>query len=109
MPGIEAGSTTRVIIWKRSEPSARAAVLYESGTARSASSVTVKISGQTASERPMAAVSAFKRCSVPNVFCTHVASTMSAKKPMTTEGMPAKSSTTGLMISLCLRRAYSDT
>ncbi len=109
IPGIAAGRTTREIIWKRSEPSASAAVLYDVGTARSASSETVKMSGQTASERPMPATSALSRCSVPNARCTQVASTISAKNPMTTDGMPAKSSTTGLMISRSRRRANSDT
>ena len=43
------------------------------------------------------------------MLCTQVASTMSAKKPITTDGMPAKSSMTGLTISRSRRRANSET
>ena len=65
--------------------------------------------GQMANDSPMPATSAFRRCSVPKARCTQVASTMSAKKPTTTDGMPARSSMAGLMISRARALAYSET
>ena len=51
---------------------------------------------------------AFNRDSRWKVFWNQVAMTISAKKPSTTDGMPARSSTTGLTISRVRGRAYCE-
>jgi hypothetical protein len=62
-----------------------------------------------ANDRPKPATRALSRCSVPNACCTQVARTISAKKPMTTDGTPARSSMAGLTISRIRPFAYSET
>src|SRR5580658_9803247 len=109
IPGAAAGKTTRRTVCDGVDPIASAASRYERGTARSASSDTEKTIGTMANDKPKPATSALSRCSVPNTCWTHVASTMSAKKPTTTEGTPARSSMAGLTISRRRPFAYSDT
>jgi hypothetical protein len=109
MPGAAAGTTTLRTVWARVDPIASAASRYERGTARNESSETEKTMGQIANASPMPATNALRRCSVPKIACTHVASTMSAKKPMTTEGTPASSSIAGFTTSRRRGPAYSDT
>src|SRR6185295_19598814 len=64
--------------------------------------------GITASARPMPAVIAFRRIRIPNASWSQVARTIKAKKPITTDGMPASSSTAGLMTSRTACGANSD-
>ena len=63
----------------------------------------VKITGMTANDSATPDTSALRRESRPNTFWNQVAITISAKKPSTTEGMPASSSMTGLTISRVAR------
>src|SRR5262245_41280688 len=67
------------------------------------------MTGMTANDRATPDTSAFRRDSRWNVFWNQVAITISAKKPSTTDGMPARSSTTGLTISRVRVPAYCDT
>src|SRR5436190_946010 len=55
--------------------------------------------GIAASARPMPAVIALRRIRIPKASWSQVASTMRAKNPMTTDGIPARSSTAGLITS----------
>ena len=72
-----------------------------------ASSEMVKITGTIVRARPIAATTAFNLKRKPNVACAHDASTISAKKPSTTDGMPAKSSIAGFTTSRTALGAYS--
>src|SRR5665213_3081122 len=62
----------------------------------------------TATESTTPETSALSRDSRPKRRWNQVAITMSAKKPNTTDGIPASSSTTGLTISRVRGRAYCD-
>src|SRR6185295_1382445 len=55
--------------------------------------------GMTASARPIPAVMALSRMRMLNASWSQLASTIRAKKPITTEGIPARSSTAGLITS----------
>jgi hypothetical protein len=59
----------------------------------------VKTTGITAKESATPATIAFKRDSNPNACWNQDAMTMRAKKPRTTEGIPAKNSIAGLTSS----------
>src|ERR1022692_1716711 len=63
----------------------------------------------TAKESATPETSALRRDSRPSRCWNQLAMIMSAKKPSTTDGIPAKSSTTGLTISRVRGRAYCDT
>ncbi len=63
----------------------------------------------TANESATPDTKAFRRDSKPNRFWNQVAMTMRAKKPSTTEGIPASSSMSGFTISRVRGRAYWET
>lgn len=66
------------------------------------------MTGMTVSASPSPATTAFSRNVKPNADCSQVAITIRAKKPSTTEGMPASSSMTGFSTSRRRRGANSE-
>src|SRR5690606_17807435 len=108
MPGEAAGRTTDQAVRVRDAPRAKAASRYLCGTAVSASSLRVKITGTMVRPRPIPATMVLSRYCRPKRSCRCVARTMSTKNPSTTEGMPARSSTAGLTISRTRRGASSE-
>src|SRR5690606_37012526 len=108
MPGEAAGRTTDQAVRVRDAPRAKAASRYLCGTAVSASSLRVKITGTMVRPMPIPATMVLSRYCRPKRSCRCVARTMSTKNPSTTEGMPARSSTAGLTISRTRRGASSE-
>ena len=97
MPDRAAGTTTRTMVSQRVAPSAREASRRERGTARRASSETEQMVGRLMMASTSEALSRLRPVAAPSTSWRMGASTTMPRKPSTTEGRAASSSTKGLM------------
>ena len=100
IPEMAAGTTTRTIVCHFVAPSAREPSRNSRGTAESASSETEMIVGSDMIPSRMEPASTHSPEGTANVTRIHSTSTSRPKNPKTTEGMPARSSITGLIAAL---------
>lgn len=96
MPDSAEGITTRISVSHRVAPRASDASRSVRGTANSASSATEQMVGTLMNASMSAAFSRLSPVSAPNQSCRKGATMTMPKKPMTTEGNAASSSTNGL-------------
>ena len=98
MPESAAGMTTRTVVCQRVAPRAREASRRSRGTLYRASSETEQMVGTLIRARTREALSRFRPVAAPSQSWMTGASTTMPRKPSTTEGRAASSSTNGLMI-----------
>jgi hypothetical protein len=106
-PEIDAGIMTRHIVSQWVAPRAKDASFNSFGTPNMASSLMLQIVGTDIKASIMEALNKLSPTGISKVFCKKGATTTIPKKPITTDGRAAKSSTTGLKTSRARFEAIS--
>ena len=107
IPEIAAGVMTLQMVSQWVAPRAREASFSSLGTLKIASSEMLHIVGMDIKASISEALKRFNPVAIPRIFCRNGATMTIPKKPITTEGKAAKSSTTGLTNSLTRNEATS--